>query len=124
MKNKKNEIKIGDLQIKTFEAATEEFDALTASHARLVHHGIVPRPDKEKEPELFSKWQKVYSKKLKHVVPEFVKNENKHHFVVKEKKHVKHGVSNSTNWSGDVVNNPAGDTFKWIARCFAGRHRL
>ena len=95
------------LGLKTFEAAPDEFDAVTASHAKLAHHGIVPRPDKEKEPELYSKWHKVYSKKLKHIVPEFVKNENKRHFVVREKKQVKHGVSNSTNWSGAVVNNPA-----------------
>ena len=115
MKNKKHEIRMGDLQIRTFEAAPEEFDPLTASPAKLAYHGIVPRPDKEKEPELYKRWHKVYSKKLNHIEPEFVKNENKRHFVLKEKKHLKHGVSTSTNWSGAVVFNPAGDPFRWMA---------
>ena len=112
--NKKNVTQIGDLQIKTFEAAPDEFDPMTASQAKLAHHGIVPRPDAEKEPELYKKWQKVYSKKLKHIVPQFEKNESKRHFVVQHKKNVTDGTSTSTNWSGAVVNNPAADTFKWM----------
>jgi hypothetical protein len=114
MKNNKNETTIGALKIKTFEPAAEGFDPLTASAAKLAHHGIVPRPDKDKEPDLYKKWHKVYSKNLKHIVPEFVRNENKQHRPMKDRKDHKNGASTSTNWSGAVVFNPANDSFKWI----------
>lgn len=114
MNNKKNLTQVGDLQIKTFDSAPEEFDPMTASAAKLAHYGFVPRPDAEKEPELYKKWHTVYSKKLKHIVPEFVRNENKQHFVMKHKKDTKEGTSTSSNWSGAVVNSPANDSFKWM----------
>jgi len=114
MKNAKKEIAMDKLKIKTFEAAPEGFDPLTASKTTLLRHGIVPKPDEVKEPKLYEAWHKVYSRKLKHIVPEFVENKSKQHRPSKHPKDLKNGTSTSTNWSGVAVFPPAGDVFKWM----------
>jgi hypothetical protein len=114
MPNKNTETSIGELKLTTFEVPPEGFDPLTAPPSKLLHHGVAPRPDKDKDPELYKKWHKVYSKKLTHIIPEFLKNESKQHRPVANRVDIKDGTSTSTNWSGGVVPSPAGDTFKWI----------
>ena len=110
---KKNKSKIGQVNLTTFESAPEGFDPLTAPPSKLLHHGVATRPDKDKEPEIYAKWLKVYSKKLTYIVPEFLTITNKQHRPSKRGK-IQDGTSTSTNWSGGVAPAPAGDTFKWI----------
>ena len=102
------------LKVKTFEAAPDDFDPSSASKTTLMRHGIAPKPDKEKEPKLFAAWDKVYSKKLKHIVPEFVENKTKRHRPTQHPKILKNGTSTSTNWSGMAVFPAAGDKIKWL----------
>lgn len=114
MSNNHTTMTVGDLSITTFEAPPEGFDPMSAAPSKLLHHGLAPRPDPEKEPELFRKWSAVYSKKLTHIVPEFQKNEHKHHAPLAARAATREGSSTSTNWSGVVVPSPAGDSMKWV----------
>ena len=114
MPSKKTRTTIGELKVTTFEVPPEGFDPLTAPPSKLLRHGVAPRPDKDKQPELYKKWHQVYSKKLTHIVPEFRKNEYKYHRPAADRTAVKDGTATSTNWSGVVVPAPSGDTFKWI----------
>lgn len=114
MKRINKEANTGKLKIKTFEAAPENFNPFTASKTTLMRHGIAPKPDKAKDPELYATWNKVYSKNLKHIVPEFVENKTKRHRPSQHPKNLKNGTSTSTNWSGLAVFASTGDKFKWI----------
>ncbi len=114
MKNDPKEVTIGNLSVRTFEAPPEGFDPLTASKTTLMRHGIVPKPDEEKEPELYKAWHKVFSRDLNHIVPEFEENKHKQHKPSEKVKQLQDGTATSHNWSGEVIFNPAGDSFKWI----------
>jgi hypothetical protein len=114
MKSKVNEHPVGSVKVTTFEVPPLGFDPRGATKARLAHHGIAPKPDKDKQPELFEKWMNVYSKKLIHIVPEFVRNENKKHRPAANRSREKDGSQRSFNWTGVVARPPVGDRFKWI----------
>ena len=114
MTNKRKVTTIGKLKLTTFQPPPAGFDPETAPQSKLFRHGLAPRPDKNKEPDLYKKWHAVYSKKLTHIVPEFLKNEQKQHRPAAKRVDIKDGTSTSTNWSGAVVGSPAGDSFQWI----------
>lgn len=115
MKAKKRSTKIsGGFSLKTFDAAPKGFNPLTASKTTLLRHGIVPKPDAKKDPELFKAWHAVYSKELHHIVPEFREVDRKQNGPHRGKKTITDGTATSTNWSGVYAPPPAGDTFKWI----------
>ncbi len=115
MKSKKKSSKVAGFSIKTFDAAPKGFNALTASKTTLLRHGIAPKPDAKKDPELYKAWEAVYSKELHHITPEFTENKDKRHGPHHGKKSTTANTATSTNWSGVVAFNPAADTFKWIA---------
>lgn len=114
MKAQKSKAKTGAFSLKTFEAAPKGFNPLTASKTTLLRHGIAPRPDEKKEPELYKAWHKVYSRELTHIIPEFTEIKKKQHRPGISKSKIKEGSSTSTNWSGVVVFPQVNDTFKWI----------
>ncbi len=114
MKAKKSAGQMLGASIKTFEAAPKGFNPLTASKTTLMRHGIAPKPDAKKEPELYKAWHQVYSKELTHIVPEFTEIRKKQHRPSTGKAKTIGNTSTSTNWSGAVVFPSAGDTFKWI----------
>jgi Peptidase A4 family len=49
----------------------EGFDPLQGTTEELEKHGLPPRPDKEKSPDLAAKWERLMSQPLKFVHPAF-----------------------------------------------------
>src|ERR1035441_2822631 len=97
MTNKRKVTTIGKLKLTTFQPPPAGFNPETAPQSKLFRHGLAPRPDKNKEPDLYKKWHAVYSKKLTHIVPEFLKNEQKQHRTAAKRVDIKDGTSTSTD---------------------------
>lgn len=112
MENKKNEIMMDGFIIRTFELPPEGFDPLTAEQSKLAHYGIVARPDKEKEPELYKRWHRVYSKKLNHIIPKFKEIKRKDQDGKDKPKSF--GPYSPRTWSGVVATPPTNVPFKTV----------
>lgn len=53
------------------QAPPPGFDPRTADDATLKAHGLPPRPNKDKQPQKFAKWEKIMSGLKRFVVPDF-----------------------------------------------------
>ena len=101
----------GGLKVTTF-APPPGFDPLTASAADLERHGFPARPT---DPHHLARYRRVFGQlkgKFNYVQPTFRLNPEKHHRP--RQRLAEAGSETSTNWSGAVVQAPAGQTFKWI----------
>lgn len=104
---------IGESQVITFAVPPAGFDPLIAKPEDLKKHGIAPRPNVKKSPHLDKLWNKIYSKKLHFIIPEFEIKANAKR-KPNNKKGIKNTSSTSNNWSGSVVIAPMEDCFNWI----------
>jgi Peptidase A4 family len=86
----------------------EGFDVSKASNTELVQNGLPPRPDKTTSPKLRAKWERIMSRPLKYIKPEFAVGDIVH-FPIDNN-------SNNNIWSGAVIPSPpSGNTFKTIS---------
>lgn len=98
-----------DQRAHAFEAPPEDFNPLIASRAQLEFFGLPPRPDENKEPELFRLWARLLDKPLKIVATEFPKVVNGRHPPVPANRvgrNVRPGFQRfqrSRNWSGGCL---------------------
>lgn len=58
-------------QLKTYPLPPADFDPLTASDATLKYYGLHRRPDPKVHPLLADRWDKIYSRKINFIKPEF-----------------------------------------------------
>ncbi|WP_428329472.1 G1 family glutamic endopeptidase [Mucilaginibacter sp.] len=104
--------------LKTHPLPPAEFDPRTATDATLKNYGIPKRPDAAKSPKLAEHWDKVFSKKLTYITPQFVTMESLIPGITKTHGPINTANSNNSIWSGSVVLSPATDPFKSIAGLF------
>jgi Peptidase A4 family len=99
-------------KITTFAPPPAGFDPLTASAAKLAHHGFPARP---KNPELRARYDAVFTRmrgKLQYIVPTFRIDPNK---TTHPRQAIKTaGTETSDNWSGGIVYAAAGESFSWV----------
>jgi len=98
-------------KVQTF-APSASFNPLTASAAELERNGFPAIPERGPHRERFNRVYSQIKHKLHHVEPTFRVNKDKRHGLRVRGNAA--GTETSTNWSGAVVNAPAGDSFKWI----------
>ncbi len=99
-------------KITTFAPPPAGFDPLTASAAKLAHHGFPARPE---DPKLLARYESIYKRmsgKFQYVVPTFRLDPTKTTHT--NKGSGKSGTETYDNWSGGVVYAPAGQSFKWV----------
>jgi len=125
VKNKKT-VKVGGANKGDFMAnirlhplPPKGFDARKATPATLKTFGIPQRPDPKLFPKLTERWDKIFSKEIEFITPEFKPMEElipgikRTHGPIKEVAN-----SNTSIWSGSVVQTPASDPFKSISGLF------
>jgi hypothetical protein len=97
------------LGVRLYKRRPEDFDPVTADHRELLVYGYPPRPD-EKHPHLLERWERMMSKPMNIIEPQFSLRTDKLHGP-------KNAVANdtSTNWSGSVAFVARGDSATWVA---------
>jgi len=100
-------------KIHTF-APSANFNPLNANEAELVRNGFPAIPESGAHRERFNRVYNQIKHKLHFVEPTFRVNKDKTHGLRIRSTRTAAGTETSTNWSGAVVNAPAGDSFKWL----------
>jgi hypothetical protein len=101
----------GDIHVVTIRPAPK-FDPLTASTAQLLTNGFPAVPDEPHHRQRFERMWNRIKNKFHYVEPTFRVDRTKTYGP--RQRRPTEGTETSTNWSGAVVNPPAGQTFKWI----------
>jgi Peptidase A4 family len=101
-----------DGQKVTLHRPSANFNPLNATSAELVKNGFPAVPDAGPHRERFNKLLGQLKNKLHYIEPTFRVNQDKKHGL--RVRAASDGTETSTNWSGAVVNAPAGDSFRWI----------
>lgn len=101
----------GDIKIVT-HAPSPNFNPLTASAAELVANGFPAVPDEPRHRERFARVWGQLKHKFHYVEPTLRLDKEKTYGP--RQRRPADGTSTSTNWSGAVVNPPAGQTFAWL----------
>jgi hypothetical protein len=110
------------LRVRTYELPPTDFNPLTASARKLLHHGFPARPDAKTAPELRKKWDREFSRPRTWIMPVFREVTGKSHRRARLGGRPRARVSalsvtagaSSTNWSGSVASPPASRNFAWI----------
>jgi hypothetical protein len=94
-------------KIHTFPLPPADFVPNQATTAELQHFGFPRRPDPTKQPRLAATWDRVLSKKLSFITPEFVHLDDVFPGVRPSPRGVTPGAADGTNshWSGSVVES-------------------
>ncbi|MGB6744040.1 MAG: G1 family glutamic endopeptidase [Terracidiphilus sp.] len=108
---KKTLVVEGDMKIVSY-APSPNFNPLTASAAELVENGFPAVPDDPKHQERFKRVWSRLKNKFHYIEPTFRVDREKIHGP--RQRRPEEGSSTSTNWSGALVNPPAGQTFRWL----------
>jgi hypothetical protein len=114
MPAKKRHLQIAGLRVRTFKLPPRGFDVLKASDRELSAHGFPRRPDPVTEAGLHKKWVATYARPLRHITPRFGRMKNVRHGPAKTGSQRVEGPYGSNNWSGAIVNAPAGDSITWV----------
>lgn len=94
-------------------APSPGFNPLTASPEELARNGFPAIPSSGAHRERFARVYNQLKSKLHYVEPTFRLNKDRTHGL-RIPAEPRAGSETSTNWSGAVVNAPAGDSFKWL----------
>ncbi len=100
------------VKITTFQPP-EGFDPLSASQADLAKFGFPSRPDDDAHH--LARYRRVMGQlkgKFHYIQPTFRLNEDKLH--KPRQRRTTDPTETSSNWSGAVVNPPAGQSFRWV----------
>jgi hypothetical protein len=101
----------GDIKVRTF-APKPNFDPLKASPAELAANGFPSMPDDPHHRERYARvWGRI-KHKFHYVAPTLRVEHDQTHGP--RHRRPTEGTDTSTNWSGAVVNPPAGQTFKYV----------
>lgn len=97
------------LGVRLFKPVPEGFDPLQASARALLAHGFPARPDARRHPELHATWERMVSRPMLRIEPQFALRTDKRHGI-------RHAIANdtSTNWSGAVSFAAAGDSVTYV----------
>jgi hypothetical protein len=97
------------LGVRLFKKPPEGFDPLHAEDRELLVYGYPARPDKDKHPELHETWQRMASRPLTFIEPQFALRTDKQHGV-------RNTIANdtSTNWSGAASFAAKGDSATYV----------
>jgi hypothetical protein len=101
----------GDIKVET-HAPSPNFNPLTARAAELVANGFPAVPDDPHHRERFARVWGRLKNKFHYVEPTFRVNRDRTHGP--RQPSPTGGTQTSSNWSGGVVNPPAGQTFQWL----------
>jgi hypothetical protein len=106
--------------LKTNSVPPKDFDARQATPSELKSYGLPQRPDEKVFPVLAKQWDKIFSKKVNFITPEFKPMDELLPGLRRTHGPIDRDVANSNNsiWSGGVVLTTAADTFKSIAGIF------
>jgi hypothetical protein len=108
-------------RVSTYRPTPEGFDPTKATKRQLILHGIPPRPDASKDPDLRSRWDQAIAKTKRWIIPEFLEIPGKTHGLAKKigtkSRRKLAGLTNATsaNWSGAVDFPPTGAAYFWAA---------
>ncbi|MBV8902356.1 MAG: hypothetical protein JOZ22_01875 [Acidobacteriia bacterium] len=101
----------GDTKIVSY-SPSPKFDPLSASAAEQVANGLPAMPEDPHHRERYARlWNKVKNK-FHYIEPTFRVERDRTHGP--RQRQTAEGTQTSTNWSGGVVNPPAGQTFSWL----------
>ncbi len=101
----------GDIKVVTHSPSLH-FDPLTASAAELVANGFPAVPNDPRHRERFAQVWGRLKDKFHYVEPTFRVERDRTHGP--RQRRPTEGTQTSSNWSGGVVNPPAGQAFQWI----------
>ena len=104
--------------LKVYALPPKGFDPRGATDATLKSYGLPRRPDAKAFQQLAARWDKIFSKKLTFITPQFVPMEILLPGVKRQHGPIDRANSNSATWSGSVVETTAADTFKSITGLF------
>jgi hypothetical protein len=104
--------------VRTPPLPPDGFDPRTATPEQLTRHGLPQRPDPAVRPELADRWDRVFSRTLTYITPEFAPlHEVLPGFQPPERRAPVRPAVRVTNgtWSGAVVHSAnASQTFRWV----------
>jgi Peptidase A4 family len=104
-------------QLRPAPAPPTGFIPAQASDRELEAHGFPHRPNRDRVPRQWAKWQRAMSRPIRRIVPTFAISEGRVHLPVRvpAQKDVANNASNNT-WSGAVVTSPPpGETFNSVS---------
>ena len=106
------------VRVRTHPLPPGGFDPRTATPEQLTRHGLPQRPDPAVRPELADRWDRVFSRTLTYITPEFAPlQEVLPGFQPSERRAPVRPAVRVTNgiWSGAVVHSAdASQTFGWV----------
>ena len=102
-------------RVKTYPLPPAGFDPRSASPQELQLYGLPQRPDASIRPELAALWDKIFSRKLTHIVPTFQPLQELLPGI-KSRGPLRQDLVTVTHpfWSGCVVHAASGQTFTWV----------
>jgi Peptidase A4 family len=101
--------------VKTYPLPPNDFNAHAAQPRELRRYGLPQRPDPATHPELADRWDKAFSRKLTHIVPEF-RSLNELLPGIEPRGALGANITTYPHpfWSGCVVHTAPGQTFNWV----------
>ena len=98
------------LGVRTFKAAPEGFDPLSASPRALRAHGYPARPDAKAHPRLHDQWVEVMSEPWRMIEPQFEVMDDKAHGPRHD-----YGLPAGNGWGGAIAFTKKDDTVTWVS---------
>jgi len=98
------------LGVRLFTPPPAHFNPLKATDRELLVHGFPGRPDAKAHPKARKEWERIMSRSMKRIEPQFGTRTDRQHGPRSKK--VKNDTS--TNWSGSVAFAGAGDSVTYV----------
>jgi len=91
-----------------------DFDPRAASALELRRYGLPQRPDPAVRPDLATRWDAVFSRKLRYITPEFTPVRELAPDIERQPRLQPEVTVTNPTWSGTVVHAPRGQAFGWV----------
>jgi Peptidase A4 family len=103
-------------KLRTHPLPPHGFNPRAASPLELRRYGLPQRPDPAIRPQLASRWDEIFSRKLTYITPTFQPMQELLPGI-ERRESPRQGLVTVTNstWSGAVVHATAGETFTWVS---------